>query len=89
MIELVGYLGSLGAALMWLPQTFRAVRHRRDAQVLHGISAPTYLTAIVFNALLLTYGLLQDAAPVALAGSINLACAAVITTVVLSARRST
>ena len=88
MIQTIGYLGTTGAALMWVPQAVRAVRHRADIHAIAGISLTTYLLAIVFNALLLTYGLLKDATPVALAGSINLACATVIVGVVLGTRRS-
>ncbi|HWJ81168.1 MAG TPA: hypothetical protein VNS55_02925 [Nocardioides sp.] len=88
MIEAVGYVGSAGAALMWMPQAARALRHRRQAARLAGISASAYLWAIAFNALLLGYGLLGHAAPVVLAGSVNLACASLIVAVVLVARRS-
>jgi hypothetical protein len=87
-IQIVGYLGSAGAAVMWLPQTIRAVRHRRHAALLAGISPGAYIGAIVFNALLLTYGLVSSAGPVVVAGAVNLACAAVIVSVLLAARRS-
>jgi uncharacterized protein with PQ loop repeat len=86
MIQVVGYLGSAGAAVMWIPQAVRAVRLRRHGSALAGISPATYATAMAFNALLLTYGLLADAGPVVLAGAVNLACATVIMTVVLRAR---
>jgi uncharacterized protein with PQ loop repeat len=87
-VQAVGYLGSAGAAVMWVPQALRAVRHRRQAPALAGISPAAYLLAMAFNALLLTYGLLTHARPVVLAGSINLACATVIVTVLVLARRS-
>jgi uncharacterized protein with PQ loop repeat len=86
-IQAVGYLGSAGAALMWVPQAFRAVRHRRDPSTLAGISLVAYLVAMAFNALLLTYGVLSDAGPVQLAGCLNFVCAGVIVSVVLRARR--
>jgi hypothetical protein len=73
---------------MWLPQAFRAVRFRADPDAIGGISATTYVCAMVFNALLLMYGLVNHASPVAVAGTVNLACAIVIVTVVYLARRS-
>jgi hypothetical protein len=42
--------------------------------------------AMVFNALLVSYGLLNHAGPVMLAGCINLVCASVIVSVLLRAR---
>jgi hypothetical protein len=54
---------------------------------LAGISVASYATAMTFNALLLAYGLVNGARPVALAGCMNLACAAVILIVVSRARR--
>ena len=86
MIEAVGYAASAGAAVMWLPQLARAFRHRHDRAALGGLSLATYATAIVFNALLLSYGLVQQAAPVVVAGSVNLACALGIVTVLLLGR---
>jgi uncharacterized protein with PQ loop repeat len=86
-IQLIGYLGSLGAAVMWMPQVARAVRHRHDFEVLAGISLASYLIAVVFNALLVTYGALNHADPVALAGCVNLLCATVIVVVVARSRR--
>lgn len=73
---------------MWVPQAVRAVRHRHQLDVLAGISLVSFTTAIVFNALLLSYGWVSDALPVVLAGAVNLACATVIVAVVLWARRS-
>lgn len=87
-IEAVGYVGSAGAAMMWMPQAARALRNRRHAAGLDGISAAAYVWAIAFNALLLSYGLLGRAAPVVVAGAINLGCATVIAVVVLLARRA-
>ncbi len=78
MLEAIGYVGSAGAATMWMPQVARAWRHRHDSDVLGGISFSAYGVAIVFNALLITYGATTDAAPVVLAGSVNLACALAI-----------
>jgi uncharacterized protein with PQ loop repeat len=87
-IQVVGYLGSLGAAVMWIPQTHRAVRNRRDLTRLAGISLTAYVVAAVFNALLLAYGLLSDAGPVVVAGAVNLVCATAIVAVLVGARRS-
>jgi uncharacterized protein with PQ loop repeat len=86
-IEVIGYVGSAGAAVMWLPQVVRAVRHRHDVDMLAGISALAYLTAVLFNALLLSYGWLSHAAPVVLAGAVNLGCALVIVLLLTRARR--
>jgi len=86
-IQAVGYVGSLGAAVMWMPQVGRVVRFRHSAAALRGVSLGTYLVAIAFNALLLTYGLLNRAAPVTVAGTINLGCAVVIVAVLLRVRR--
>lgn len=82
MLEAVGYVGSAGAALMWLPQATRAWRHRHDPAVLEGISASAYVVALVFNILLLTYGLTTQAPPVVVAAVVNLACALVIVVLV-------
>jgi hypothetical protein len=87
MIQAVGYLGSAGAAVMWIPQAARAVRGRHDAATLAALSLVAYLTAIVFNALLLAYGVSTSARPVELAGSVNLTCATTIVAVLLVARR--
>jgi uncharacterized protein with PQ loop repeat len=87
-IQAVGYLGSAGAAVMWVPQALRAVRRRHQVSSLAGLSATAYIMAMVFNALLLTYGLLNHADPVVVAGTVNLACATVTVTVVLLARRT-
>ena len=88
MIQVVGYLASVGAGLMWLPQAWRAVRLRHDAHALAGISTVAYLTAVAFNVLLLTYGVLNGAPPVVVAGSVNVLCATVIVAIVLPRRRS-
>jgi len=85
-IQVVGYLGSAGAAVMWVPQAVRAYVHRHDSPTLAGISSASYLAAVVFNALLLAYGLLNRSGPVVLAGCVNFVCATVIVTVLLSAR---
>jgi uncharacterized protein with PQ loop repeat len=87
MIEAIGYVGSAGAACMWMPQAYRAIRLRHDPAALAALSTTAYATAIVFNALLLTYGVLSSAVPVALAGAINLGCATVILSVLVSVRR--
>jgi hypothetical protein len=72
---------------MWIPQASRTVRRRHDLVALAGISLVSYAIALAFNALLLTYGLVNGAWPVALAGCLNLACAAVILVVVARARQ--
>jgi hypothetical protein len=87
-VEAVGYLGSAGAALMWVPQALRAVRHRGHPAALAGLSPAAYLVAVGFNALLLAYGLGAGAGPVVLAGCVNLLCAAVIVAVVVTSRRA-
>ena len=87
MIQTIGYLGSAGAAVMWVPQAVRAVRCRHDAAALAALSPTAYLTAVAFNTLLLVYGLSVSARPVELAGAVNLACAATIVAVLASARR--
>lgn len=85
-IDAVGYLASLGAACMWLPQTIRAFRLRHSAAALEGLSLSAYAVAVVFNALLLTYGTLEHARPVQVAGTLNLLCAAVIVGLLLARR---
>jgi len=86
-LDAFGYLASVGAAVMWMPQAWRAVRLRHDAQALASISTLAYLTAVVFNALLVTYGLLNHAAPVVVAGGVNVVCAGAIVGIVLPSRR--
>ncbi|MBS44368.1 MAG: hypothetical protein CMH83_14625 [Nocardioides sp.] len=86
-LDLVGGAAAAGAASMWLPQAARAVRvRRRDPGALAGISLATYAVAVLFNALLLVYGLAEHAVPVVVAGAVNLLCAGVIVAVVLPAR---
>lgn len=87
MLQVIGYLAGLGAAVMWVPQAWRAIRLRHDARALAGISATAYLTAVAFNALLLTYGVRNDAFPVVVAGCVNVVCAGVIVAIVLPRRR--
>jgi hypothetical protein len=79
MVQAVGYFGSAGAAVMWIPQAVRAVRLRRQTSALAGISPAAYVMAMAF-------GLLTNAGPVVLAGCVNLACATVITSVLLRSR---
>lgn len=86
-IELVGYLAAAGAASMWLPQAARAVRRRHQPEELGSLSLVTYGVAVLFNVLLLAYGVLEHAAPVVVAGATNLVCASVIVVVVAGARR--
>ncbi|MFT4262927.1 MAG: hypothetical protein QM572_06080 [Nocardioides sp.] len=87
MIEAVGYVGSAGAATMWIPQALRAWRARHEAAALAGISLTAYAIAVVFNVLLVTYGATTEAPPVVLAGAVNLVCATAIVAVVLGARQ--
>lgn len=84
MIEAIGYVGSAGAAAMWVPQAVHAVRHRHDGAAIAGISVASYSLAVVFNALLLAYGLGTHATPVVVAGVVNLLCSAVIVLVAAS-----
>lgn len=86
MIEVVGYVGSAGAASMWLPQAARALRHRHRPDLLASISVTTYLVAVVFNLLLIAYGLTRSATPVVVAGAANLVCASVIVAVLVRSR---
>jgi uncharacterized protein with PQ loop repeat len=86
-IEVIGYVGSAGAAVMWLPQVVRALRNRNDVDALAGISALAYLTAVLFNGLLLSYGVVSHAAPVMVAGAVNLTCALLIVALLVRARR--
>ncbi|MBM9461587.1 hypothetical protein JK386_16925 [Nocardioides sp. zg-536] len=88
MMEVVGYVGTAGAATMWLPQAYRALRHRHDAETLSALSRASYTIAVLFNVLLVCYGWLEHARPVVLAGFVNLLCATVIlATITGSARR--
>lgn len=88
MIEAIGYLASAGAASMWLPQTVRAFRLRHAGTAMEGLSLPAYAVAVLFNALLLSYGTLEHARPVMVAGALNLACALVIVTLLVRRRAS-
>ncbi len=86
MIDVIGYLASLGALLMWLPQGWRVVRHRHSPETLAGISVVAYGTGFLFNALLLVYGVGTHALPVALAACVNIVMSSLIGSVVLRAR---
>lgn len=88
MVGLIGYLASLGAISMWVPQAWRVHRHRHDVAVLAGVSVLAYATAMVFNGLLLAYGVGSDSVPVALSGAVNLVMSGFIVAVV-SRRRAT
>jgi uncharacterized protein with PQ loop repeat len=85
-IDAIGYLASLGALLMWLPQGWRVIRHREDKQALAGISVPAYSTGMLFNALLLVYGIGTSGIPVVVAACVNLVLSSLIVTVVTRAR---
>jgi hypothetical protein len=84
-IDLVGYLASLGAIAMWLPQVTRAFLNRDDPAYLRAISTSAYSLAIAFNASLIAYGSLTDSIPAICAGGVNLVCAAAIVGLKVSA----
>jgi hypothetical protein len=86
-VSLVGYLAGLGAVSMWVPQAWRVHVNRHDAAVLAGISALAYAVGMLFNALLLTYGVGSRSGPVALSGGVNLVLCSFITVVVSRGRR--
>jgi hypothetical protein len=86
-VGVVGYLASAGAISMWVPQAWRVHRHRHDPAVLAGVSVLAFVTAVVFNGLLLAYGVGSDSVPVALSGGVNLVMSAFIVAVV-SRRRA-
>ncbi|MGB8196986.1 MAG: hypothetical protein WCF25_08270 [Acidimicrobiales bacterium] len=86
MIDAIGYLASLGALLMWLPQGWRVIHHRGDEKALAGISVMAYSTGMLFNALLLVYGIGTSGLPIIVAACVNLTMSSVIVTVVTKAR---
>lgn len=88
MVTVVGYLASLGAVSMWVPQAWRVHVHRHDAAVLAGVSVLAYAVGALFNTLLLTYGVGSDSAPVAISGGVNLVLCAFIVALVSRGRRS-
>jgi uncharacterized protein with PQ loop repeat len=85
-IDAIGYLASLGALLMWFPQGWRVVSNRHSARTLEGISVPAYSTGMLFNALLLIYGIGTHAIPVVAAACVNLVMSVLIVTVVTRSR---
>lgn len=87
-IEAIGFVGSAGAAVMWVPQAARVLRLRRSGITLQGISPVSYAVAIVFNALLAWYGATEHAVPVICAGAVNVVCASVIVGALVLPRRS-
>lgn len=87
MFEAIGYVGAVGSASMWAPQAVRVVRLRREVEALAGISSSAYAIAVVFNVLLAAYGLTEHAAPVVVAGLVNLACATLIFAMLQMTRR--
>jgi uncharacterized protein with PQ loop repeat len=86
MIDAIGYLASLGALLMWLPQGWRVIQHRHEHTALAGLSVAAYYTGMLFNALLLVYGIGTSAIPVIVAACVNLVMSSLIVTVVTRAR---
>jgi uncharacterized protein with PQ loop repeat len=85
-IDAIGYLASLGALLMWLPQGWRVIRHRQDAPTLAGVSIGAYSTGMLFNTLLLIYGIGTRGLPVIVAACVNLVMSSLIVTVVTKSR---
>jgi uncharacterized protein with PQ loop repeat len=85
-IDAVGYLASLGALLMWLPQGWRVVQQRHDVKALAGVSVTAYYAGMLFNALLLVYGIGTHGIPVIVAACVNLVMSVLIVTVVSRAR---
>jgi len=85
-IEAIGFLASIGAVSMWLPQALRAYRQRHDAATLAGLSVTAFSVAVLFNALLLVYGIGTDSAPVALSGGANFVMSALIVAIVARGR---
>lgn len=71
---------------MWLPQGWRVIHHRQEVQELAGISITAYSTGMLFNALLLVYGIGTGGIPVIVAASVNLVMSSLIVTVVTKAR---
>jgi uncharacterized protein with PQ loop repeat len=88
-IDAVGYLASLGALIMWLPQGWRVVQRRHDEQALAGISLGAYCTGVAFNALLLIYGIGTHAYPVIVAACVNLVMSSLISALVAKTRMPT
>ena len=88
MVDLIGYLASLGAVSMWVPQALRVHRRRHDPSALAGLSVLAFGTAVVFNGLLLAYGVGSDSVPVAVSGAANLVMSAyIVGTVAVGSRR--
>ena len=85
-IDAIGYLASVGALLMWLPQGWRVVQRRQQRGTLEGISVGAYATGMLFNSLLLIYGIGTDAVPVVVAACVNLAMSSLIVVVVTRSR---
>jgi len=88
-IDVIGYLASLGALLMWLPQGWRVIHRRQEVKELAGISIAAYSTGMLFNALLLVYGIGTSGIPVIVAACVNLLMSSLIVTVVTRARSRT
>jgi uncharacterized protein with PQ loop repeat len=85
-IDAIGYLASLGALLMWLPQGWRVVSRRNGQGTLEGVSVSAYATGMLFNTLLLIYGIGTGAVPVVIAACVNLAMSSLIVVVVTRSR---
>ena len=86
MIDAIGYLASLGALLMWLPQGSRVINHRHEHEMLEGVSVSAYVTGFLFNALLLVYGIGTNGIPVISAACVNLVMSSIIVVVVQRSR---
>jgi uncharacterized protein with PQ loop repeat len=85
-IDAIGYLASLGALLMWLPQGWRVITHRTEGELLEGISVVAYGAGFLFNALLLVYGIGTSGIPVIAAACVNLVMSSLIVVVVARSR---
>jgi hypothetical protein len=71
---------------MWLPQGWRVIHHRHDDGVLAGVSVVAFGNGLLFNALLLVYGIGTRGIPVVAAACINLLMSSLIVIVVSRSR---
>jgi uncharacterized protein with PQ loop repeat len=85
-IDAIGYLASVGALLMWIPQGWRVITHQHEHAMLEGVSVVAYGTGFLFNALLLVYGIGTNGIPVVAAASVNLVMSSLIVIVVSRSR---
>jgi uncharacterized protein with PQ loop repeat len=85
-IDAIGYLASVGALLMWLPQGWRVITHQHEHAMLEGVSVVAYSTGFLFNALLLVYGIGTSGIPIVAAACVNLVMSSLIVIVVSRSR---